>query len=140
MNELPIRRTTPTVSVVMPVYNGGPFLRQSLDSILAQSYPDFEVIVVDDGSTDDTPQILASYGSRIRTYRKPNGGGASAINYGIGQAHGEWIAWLSADDLWEPTNLERQVAAIMEEPFLRLPFPGLPTIHSGGEGLPPVHP
>src|SRR5947209_20251269 len=110
MNELPIRRPTPTVSVVMPVYNGDPFLRQSLDSILAQSYPDFEVIVVDDGSTDDTPQILASYGSRIRTYRKPNGGGASAINYLTGLAHGEWVASLSADALREPPTRDGQAA------------------------------
>jgi len=139
MNELPIRRPTPTVSVVMPVYNGGPFLRQSLDSILAQTYPDFEVIVVDDGSTDETPQILASYGSRIRTYHKPNGGGASAINYGIGQGHGEWIAWLSADDLWEPTNLERQVATIMENPFIGLLYTDFATIDAGGKVLSRVH-
>src|SRR2546425_10794533 len=82
MNEPLVRGPSPKVSVVIPVYNGGPFLRESLDSILAQTYSDFETIVVDDGSTDDTPQILASYGPRIRAFRKPNGGRASAINLG----------------------------------------------------------
>jgi glycosyltransferase involved in cell wall biosynthesis len=123
----------------MPVYNGSPFLRQSLDSILAQTYADFEVIVVDDGSTDNTPEILASYGPRIRTFRKPNGGGASAINFGIGQAHGDWIAWLSADDLWEPTNLERQAATIAEDPFIGLLYTDFATIDAEGNVISRVH-
>jgi len=123
----------------MPVYNGSPFLRQSLDSILAQTYADFEVIVVDDGSTDNTPEILASYGPRIRAFRKPNGGGASAINFGIGQAHGDWIAWLSADDLWEPTNLERQAATIAEDPFIGLLYTDFATIDAEGNVISRVH-
>src|SRR5438094_950378 len=106
-------------------------MRPAADSskkILAQTYSDFETIVVDDGSTDDTPQILASYGPGIRAFRKPNGGGASAINLGIGRARGEWIAWLSADDLWEPTNLERKMATIEEDPFIGLLYSDFATI------------
>lgn len=127
------------VSVVMPVYNGSRFLRESLDSILAQTYARFEVIVVDDGSTDDTPEILASYGPRIRAFHKPNGGGASAINLGIRQARGDWIAWLSADDLWEPTNLERQVGVIEERPFIGLLYSDFATIDAAGNVTSRVH-
>jgi glycosyltransferase involved in cell wall biosynthesis len=127
------------VSVVMPVYNGSRFLRESLDSILAQTYKRLEVIVVDDGSTDDTPEILASYGPRIRVFHKPNGGGASAINLGIRQARGDWIAWLSADDLWEPTNLERQVTAIDEDPFIGLLYSDFATIDTAGKVMSHVH-
>lgn len=139
MNEPLVRGPSPKVSVVIPVYNGGPFLRESLDSILAQTYSDFETIVVDDGSTDDTPQILASYGPWIRAFRKPNGGGASAINLGIGRARGEWIAWLSADDLWEPTNLERKMATIEEDPFIGLLYSDFATIDAAGNIMSRIH-
>ena len=97
------------ISVVIPVYNDETYLSKAIDSVLAQTFRDFEVIVVDDGSTDGTPEVIASYGGRLRSFRKPNGGGASALNLSIRQAAGEWIAWLSSDDEWMPEKLSRQM-------------------------------
>jgi len=105
-----------SVSVIIPVYNQERYLGAAIDSVLAQTYRDFEVIVVDDGSTDGTPEIIASYLPRIRGFRKPNAGGASALNLGIREAQGDWIGWLSSDDLWEPTRLARQMEALRERP------------------------
>lgn len=97
------------VSVIIPVYNGTNFLSQAIESVLSQSYPHFELIVVDDGSTDQTWSIIEAYGSRLRGYRKENGGVASALNLGIQKAKGDYIAWLSHDDLFLPNKLERQI-------------------------------
>lgn len=108
--------TDPLVSVIIPVYNQERYLASAVESVLNQTFSDFELIVVDDGSTDRTPDVIASFVSRIRALRKPNGGGASALNLGIQEARGAWIAWLSSDDLWEPTKLERQIAEIRRQP------------------------
>jgi glycosyltransferase involved in cell wall biosynthesis len=97
------------VSVVIPTYNRADLLPECIDSALAQDYPRFEVIVVDDGSTDQTPQLCRSYGPRIRYLRKPNGGAASALNYGIVQMQGSWFKWLSSDDLLEQGSLRTLV-------------------------------
>src|SRR5712692_1331271 len=106
----------PEVSAIIPVYNQERYLREAIDSVLAQTYHDFELLVVDDGSTDATPETIASYGPGIRAFRKTNGGGASALNLGIRQARGGWIGWLSSDDIWEPSKLARQMAALREMP------------------------
>lgn len=98
------------VSVIMPAYNAERFIRESVDSALAQTHPDVEVIVVDDSSTDGTPRILAAYGERIRVHRQPNSGAAAARNTAARLATGEWLALLDADDVWEPRKLERQLA------------------------------
>ena len=111
-----MRADAPLVSAIIPVYNQERYLRLAIDSVLAQTFRDFELLVVDDGSTDTTPEIIASYGDRLRSFRKPNGGGASALNFGIREAQGKWIAWLSSDDLWEPTKLARQIAALERRP------------------------
>jgi len=100
----------PTVSVVMPVYNAARFVRQSIDSALAQEGVDFEIIVVDDGSTDDTPGILDSYGSAIHAVRQSNAGGGPARNHGARLAKGQWLAFLDGDDLWLPNKLREQLA------------------------------
>ncbi len=110
------------ISVIIPVYNQERYLGDAIDSVLAQTYTDYELIVVDDGSTDGTPEVIASYGLRVRGFRKPNGGGASALNLGISQAQGDWIAWLSSDDLWEPHKLALQVEAIGQSPTVGLVF------------------
>lgn len=102
--------SAPRVSVVIPAYNAAWCVRRALDSVLAQEYRDFEVIVVDDGSQDDTAAILATYGAALRVVRKPNGGLSSARNAGIAAAHGEYVAFLDADDWWLPGKLSRQVA------------------------------
>ena len=104
-------RATGDVSVVIPCYNGAAFLRQTLDSVLAQSRPPREVLVVDDGSTDDSAAIAASFGPPVRVISQENQGESVARNRGLDEAAGAWVAFLDADDLWEPEKLERQLAA-----------------------------
>ncbi len=106
--------TTPTISAVIPCYNAAPFLRETLDSILNQTYKPLEVIVVDDGSTDDSASIAQSYGSPVRVIRQENQGESVARNRGMDEARGDWVALLDADDRWLPNKLERQVAALSQ--------------------------
>jgi glycosyltransferase involved in cell wall biosynthesis len=100
------------VSAVIPAYNYGRFVTLAVDSALAQTYPNMEVIVVDDGSKDDTRERLAPYGDRIRYIYQENGGLSAARNTGIRHARGEWVALLDADDLWHPEKIETQLRAI----------------------------
>src|ERR1035438_7875002 len=106
------------VSVIIPVYNGEAYVGQAIDSALAQTYTDSEVIVVDDGSKDSTRQIIESYGHKVRAVHKPNGGTSSALNAGIRLAQGEFIAWLSHDDLFLPRKSEAQVNYLRTNPAL----------------------
>ena len=101
----------PLVSIIIPVYNGGNYLAEAIDSALAQTYKNLEIIVVNDGSCDNgkTEEIALSYGDKIRYFRKENGGSSSALNYGIKQMNGEWFSWLSHDDLYYPEKIEKQV-------------------------------
>ena len=99
----------PLISGIVPVYNGERYLRETLDSMLAQTYQPLEVIVVDDGSTDGTPKVVAGYGDRVRYIYQENSGPAIARNRGIDAARGEFIAFLDADDLWHPEKLMRQM-------------------------------
>src|SRR6187455_2532028 len=98
------------VSVIIPAYNAANFICDTVDSALAQTHRDLEVIVVNDGSTDDTLARLETFGSRIRVLDLVNGGVARARNTGVSNAAGSWIAFLDADDLWAPEKLERQLA------------------------------
>jgi len=98
------------VSVVMSVYNGERFLREAIESILAQRFRDFEFVVVDDGSTDSTPEILSSYGDLLRVHTQPNQGMSRALNAGLALARGTDIARMDGDDVAEPTRLEKQVS------------------------------
>lgn len=109
---------TVTVSVVIPAYNAAWCIRRAIDSVLAQSFRDFELIVVDDGSTDGTAAVLAGYGDAVRVVAQPNGGLSSARNAGIVAARGEYVAFLDADDWWLPAKLERQVAMMRSRPEL----------------------
>jgi glycosyltransferase involved in cell wall biosynthesis len=101
-----------SVSVVIPVHNGDEFLAETIESVFTQTVLPAEVIVVDDGSTDNTPMILRQFeGSPgFQSVGKPQGGEASARNVGVELATGEYIAFLDHDDLWRPTKLERQLA------------------------------
>jgi glycosyltransferase involved in cell wall biosynthesis len=108
---------TPRVSVIVPVYNRPVFVRQAIDSALAQDCPGgFEVVVVDDGSTDETPDVLASYGDKIRLVRQANGRVARARNAGFAAARGEYFALLDSDDIWLPGKLAAQVALLDAHP------------------------
>jgi hypothetical protein len=109
-----------SVSVVIPTYNSGRFLAQALDSVLAQTLPPEEVIVVDDGSRDDTSDRVKPYAGRVRVIRQENQGVAAARNRGLGEATGDVIAFLDADDVWHPRKLEMQVQALAENPDLVL--------------------
>ena len=100
--------STPIFSVLVPTYNQACFLPAALDSLLAQTVLEWEALVVDDGSTDGTREILERYAAgdkRIRVFRKHNGGTASALNKGLQHAVGEWVCWLSSDDLFKPDKL-----------------------------------
>ncbi|MDH3628276.1 MAG: glycosyltransferase [Acidobacteriota bacterium] len=101
----------PSVSIVVTCYNYGRFLRGCLESVLAQTYRDYEVLVIDDGSTDDSVEIAREFvaGERIRLHERENGGQAKAKNDGIRLARGAYIAFLDADDYWESDKLQRQV-------------------------------
>jgi len=100
----------PTVSVLIPVYNGADYVANAIYSVLHQRAVDVEAIVIDDGSTDGTPQVLAAFGDRIRVLRQANAGHVKARNQGARIARGEWVAFLDADDEWLPDKLAKQLA------------------------------
>src|ERR1700733_8382922 len=100
----------PEVTVVIPAFNAGRIITAALQSVFGQTYRDYEVIVVDDGSTDDTASQLAEWRDRLTYVYQPNGGPGSARNEGLRRARGRLIAFLDADDVWLPRKLERQVA------------------------------
>lgn len=101
----------PSVSVLIPAYNAAAFVGQAVRSALAQRDVDAEVLVVDDGSTDGTWDVLASFGDAIRALRQPNAGHVAARNAAAAVARGEWLAFLDADDEWLPDKLAKQLAA-----------------------------
>ncbi|MDD4356928.1 MAG: glycosyltransferase family A protein [Smithellaceae bacterium] len=97
------------ISVVIPAYNGEPYLRRSIDSALAQTFRPMEIIVVDDGSTDGTAAVAKGYGDAIRNIRQKNGGVSAARNTGIKASQGDWVAFLDVDDEWRTYHLENAV-------------------------------
>lgn len=104
----------PKVSIVIPVYNGANYMREAIDSALNQTYENCEVIVVNDGSTDETEQIALSYGDRIRYFAKENGGVSSALNIGIENMEGEYFQYLPHDDILHSRKIEKNIKAILE--------------------------
>lgn len=128
---------SPRVSWLLPVFNGEAFLREALDSILAQDFADFEVVVVNDGSTDGTRSILAEYEARdprIQVIDKANGGIVSALNAGLTRCVGEYIARMDADDIAMPHRLSLQVAYLDAHP--RCVLVGGRAVTLGGNGAP----
>lgn len=106
----------PRVSVIIPVYNGAPFLAEAIASVRAQNYPSLEILVVDDGSTDETAEVAASFGSQVRYFFQENRGPAAARNRGIKEASGDVMAFLDADDLWTPNRLEPLLTVLQIHP------------------------
>jgi glycosyltransferase involved in cell wall biosynthesis len=108
---------TPKISIIMPVWNGEKYLQEAVDSLLAQTFTDFELLAMDDGSTDSTPNILASYRDpRVRHIRLEHVGLIPAERIGVAQARAEWIARQDADDISHPTRLQKQWSAIVRRP------------------------
>jgi len=124
----------PKVSIVIPVYNGANYLGQAIESALAQTYPNTEVLVVDDGSTDDgaTAGVARSYGERIRYVNKPNGGVSSALNCGIHEMSGVYFSWLSHDDLYYPEKIERQIQHLERNRHIRVLATGFDVVADDG--------
>jgi len=117
MNKMPVDKPAgPRVSVVLPTYNRGWILEQAVESVLSQDYANLELIVVDDGSTDDTPQLLSAFGDRLRIIRQENQGVSAARNAGIRAATGELIALLDSDDTWLPGKVTAQVSFFRANP------------------------
>ncbi len=111
----------PKVSVIIPAYNAMIYLPETLKSVLQQTFTDFEVLIIDDGSTDNIVQWAGELiDSRVKLIVQPNQGTSAARNTGIAQAQGEYIAFLDADDLWEPTKLEKQVRYLEDNPAVGL--------------------
>lgn len=132
----------PLVSIVIPLYNGSNYVEEALKCALAQDYDNIEIVVVNDGSTDGGAgrDICMNYADRICYFEKPNGGCASALNYGIRKAKGSYISWLSHDDLYEPNKISHQVKILSR---LEDPAHTLISNRGGlidGEGKPLMHP
>ena len=121
------------VSVIIPCYNAARFLPQAIESVLAQTCRSFEILIVDDGSTDDTAQLAASYGDRIRYSYQENQGAAAARNLGITRARGDFIAFLDADDIWLPAKLEMQLQLFDRDPSLGAVYTDCYSIDENGE-------
>jgi glycosyltransferase involved in cell wall biosynthesis len=112
----------PLVSVIIAVYNGENYLGEAIDSVLKQTYKNFELIVINDGSTDNTTGVIEKYQDDLRSYQQTNSGLPATLNRGISLSRGDWIAFLDADDLWLPEKLSFQVAIIVKDPDIDLVF------------------
>ncbi len=123
------------VSVIIPTYNCKEYITDAIESVLSQTFRDYDIIVVDDGSTDGTKDIVTRYGNKIKYARQENKGVSAARNTGIGMASGGLIAFLDADDMWLPDKLEKQVMAFDENPALGLVTCGLIVIDENGSVL-----
>lgn len=114
--------SAPRVSCVIPVYNGERYLGEAIDSVLAQTSPVDEIVVVDDGSTDGSSAVAEGYGGPVRCVRQDNAGPSAASNRGVEAADGEVVAFLDADDRWRPQKIERQLACLEANPDLAVVF------------------
>ncbi len=124
----------PRISVVVPAYNAGSFLAEAIDSALEQTRPPEQVVVVDDGSTDDTAAIAGRYGAPVLVHHQPNRGIGAARNAGVALATGDHLAFLDADDLWQPRKLELQLELLASDPGLDIVFGHLAEFRAGPDG------
>lgn len=123
----------PKVSVVIPTYNHARYLSDALDSVLNQSYPNLEVLVIDDGSKDGTAERVKPYRSKINYIYKENGGTSSALNLGLSLATGEYICWLSADDVFLEGKVSKQVGLMESDSNLGFSYTSFVVIDANGK-------
>jgi glycosyltransferase involved in cell wall biosynthesis len=126
----------PSVSVIIPTYNRRELVQMAIDSVLGQTYQDFELIVVDDGSSDGTDQALAKYGNRIEYLYQENAGESAARQRGVEHAQGDLLAFLDSDDVWLPEKLNKQLNAFLTYPDIGYAYCWAYTIDSGGTRIP----
>lgn len=122
----------PKVSIIIPVYNGEPFIKEAIESVLAQSFKDYELIIVDDGSTDGTSRIVATFDNKLRYLQQPNAGQATARNFGYRCSKGEYLAFLDADDRWYPQMLETSVPILDANDGIALTYSDVDLIDRNG--------
>jgi len=122
----------PKVSVIIPTFNRANYICQAIDSVLAQTYQDFEIIIIDDGSADNTKKVLSKYESTIKYYYQGNKGVSVARNRGIQEARGEWIAFLDSDDIWLPEKLHWQHEILEMHPSINFIFTDLEQFNESG--------
>jgi glycosyltransferase involved in cell wall biosynthesis len=121
---------------VVPVYNGEKFVAEALTSVLAQTVADMEIIVIDDGSTDDTRQVVGGFGTRVNYRYQPNAGADHAYNHGISLARGEFVAFLDHDDRWLPNKIDSQLAILSRHPEVGLTYCEVECIDEQGVVVP----
>jgi glycosyltransferase involved in cell wall biosynthesis len=126
------------VSVIIPSYNMARFLPHAVESVLAQTYPNLEVQIIDDGSTDDTPEVVRHWegNPRVRVHRQVNGGLSHARNQAVALTRGDFIALLDADDIWEPQKLSRQIPLFRGRPELGVVYSDYSRMDADGKPLP----
>lgn len=125
----------PFVSVIIPTYNRSAYVKDAIESVLSQSYSNLEIIVVDDGSTDDTRDVITLFADRVRYFYQDNKGPSSARNMGISEATGDFVAFLDSDDLWRQDKLEKQLKLFGENSRLGLVASGHDVINHRGEHI-----
>ncbi|MBF0511928.1 MAG: glycosyltransferase [Candidatus Omnitrophica bacterium] len=125
----------PKVSVIIPTYNRGQYIQQALESVLAQTFHDYEIIVIDDGSTDNTQEILRRFKGKIRSMRQDNQGISKTRNQAISRSNGQYIAFLDSDDYWVSEKLEEQVRILDRHPHVGLVYARMPIINEQGERI-----
>ena len=134
------RRAVPKISIIIASYNTSRYIQLTLDSVLAQTYQDWEAVVVDDGSTDDSLAILeqneAAFGGRLRYFSQKNQGSSNARNHAVREARGEVLALLDSDDIWLPNRLELTTAAMLANPKLGLVHANVTRIDGDGNRIP----
>lgn len=116
---------TERVSVIIPTFEYGSFIAEAINSVLAQTYPAAETLIVDDGSTDDTEAVVSEFGDRVKYIKQENAGVSAARNTGVDNSTGEYIAFLDADDIWKPRKIERQLAKFAEDAEIGLVHCGM---------------
>jgi glycosyltransferase involved in cell wall biosynthesis len=124
----------PLVSIIIPVYNGANYMNEAIDSALAQTYENVEIIIVNDGSTDNTEEIALSYNDKVRYFQKSQGGVASTLNVGISKMKGEYFSWLSHDDIYYPDKVKDEMLVLMKNDS-KIAFCGWDVIDCNGEKI-----